>query len=64
MEQTAQEYRPPSSFYHETEGPTQHRMKCTKTKCKMCIITTGICTLGVLLMKYLLDKWSTLENIS
>ena len=59
-----EEYRPPSSFFYEMDNDGARRTSCTKTKCKMCIITTGICTLGVFLVKFLVDHWHSLEDIS
>ena len=56
-------YRPPSSFFYEMRN-NESRTKCTKTKCYLCIITTGICVGGTFLVKYLIDNWSVFEDIS
>jgi hypothetical protein len=57
-------YRPPSSFFYEMRDSNQSRTSCNKTKCKLFIITCGLCTGGVFLVKYIINNWSALENIS
>ena len=60
----ADTYRPPSSFFHEMRDSGRSRTSCNKTKCKLFLITCGICTGGVFLVKYIIDQWSSLEDIS
>lgn len=57
-------YRPPSSFFYEMRDSGASRTSCNKTKCKLFVITCGICTGGVFLVKYIIDNWSSLESIS
>ena len=57
-------YRPPSSFFYEMRDSTQSRTSCNRTKCALFLITCGICTGGGFLIKYLVDHWGNLENIS
>lgn len=59
-----EDYRPPSSFFYEMQDVNQSRTSCNKTKCKLFIITCGLCTGGVFLVKYIINNWSALENIS
>ena len=64
MEQKEDSYRPPSSFFYEMKYSDQPRMACNRTKCKLFVLTLGICTGGVFLVKYVVDHWSDLSGIS
>ena len=57
-------YRPPSSFFYEMRDNSVSRTSCNKTKCYLFLITCGICTGGGFLIKYIVDNWGDLENIS
>ena len=64
MEPKQEEYRPPSSFFHEMRDPSERRIQCNRTTCKLCLLTTGLCVGMGFLVNYLIRHWHVFEGIS
>lgn len=64
MEPQQEEYRPPSSFFHEMRDPSEPRVQCNQTTCKICVLMNGSCVGLGFLIYFLIRHWYIFDGIS